>query len=295
VHGSFETGDLSGWTQFESPPSDPSPTSFQVIVSPEAVDGDFVAQGETTGGGPDGLSQTIAVSPGWYQASAWLFDVNGTQDFQLEVYDSDGALLASQTADFPLPQEWQQLAVEFYTDSPTVTFRLTYEFFFSESATFLLDDARLVASADPDENFGFEEGTLEGWSLVDSGDGGFDAEIVSQGLEGRFAAELTSSGAPEDGLVRVIDPGSLACVITALAAGNAGTEAVLEVSHAETGLLVRDEYTFTGSETQPIQLLVEPLLTFFPHTDVTVRLLYGDATAPTAVIVFDQLEVQYCT
>jgi hypothetical protein len=298
VNGSFGTGDLSGWMQFETEPPPPavsSPTQFEVVASPDAVDGNFVARGTTTDGGPDGLSQTVAVSRGWYEASAWMFDVNGTKDFLLEVYDSQGALIAAQAADFPLAQEWQELAVEFYTDSPTVTFRLTCIFFFSESATFRLDDARLVASEDPDGNFGFEEGTLEGWSLVNSGDGGFDVAIVTPGLDGGFAAEVTSTGAPEDGLVRVIDPGSRACVITALASGNTGSEAVLEVSDTETGLLVRDSYTFTGTDTEPILLVVEPPLSFFPETDVTVRLLYSDATSSTAVVLFDELEVQYCT
>lgn len=151
--------------------------------------------------------------------------------------------------------------------------------------------------AEATADLGFENGTLAGWTIVDSGDGtpGSDPliEIVEPGLAGNYAARITTSSQPEDGLSIVIDPGSNACQMTVLASGSVGSVAVLEVYDAQAELVVRDEYTFTGEEPGPIVLNGSRY--YFPWTDVTVRLLYGGTSNAPAVLTFDQLEVWYCT
>jgi hypothetical protein len=299
-NGSFETGDLAGWSVFETlepPPAGEFPTTWTVTDSAQVHDGLYSVLASAEGFGPDGLAQTVDLpSAGWYRASAWLFDVNGTREFELEVYDADGDLIASQPAIWPMSGEWQELAVEFYSDSPSVTLRLTYLAWFSESATWILDDAQLIASAaGPATNLDFETGDLTGWTIVESGDPGTQYETVSPGLDGtNHAFHLTSTGQPIDGIQQTIQWQYANCSVELLATGAAGNTVQLSVLDASDGSTWgSDSYTFTGEETAPVQLFVDGP-TFYLPTVYTIQLLY--VASSTAVdLVIDEVKIGECT
>lgn len=293
INGSFETGDLTGWTVFDNPDI-PGETFWQVTDSWPALDGQYAAEGITDTFGPDGIAQTVQVDPGWYEASAWFRDTQDTVDFRLEVLDDQGSLIASDPI-IELLNDWQPLEVVFYTESPTVTFRLTYYDYFSEDTAFIVDDAQLLpADATTGVNLGFEEGDLTGWTVIEHSEAGGWYEVVSPGLFGsNHAFRIDTAASPTLGIQQTMlrEPGE--CEVNVSANGEAGTTARLEVVDASNGTVWgTSEYTFTGNESGPIEVEVDPI-GFLPEI-YTVKLLYVQRSFETATVTFDAVSTPTC-
>lgn len=146
-------------------------------------------------------------------------------------------------------------------------------------------------------NFDFETGDLTGWTLIDSGEGDNWWEIQSPGLLGtNYAFRIENTGAPIDGIEQTALRGFGDCGVGVTTTGEFGTTARLEVVDASDGTLWGShEYTYTGLETEPVDLFVDNVSELFLPDAYTVRLLYVQRSVELAIVVFDEVEVDSCT
>ncbi|MGF1617251.1 MAG: S8 family serine peptidase [Acidimicrobiia bacterium] len=152
-------------------------------------------------------------------------------------------------------------------------------------------------TAGPATNFDFETGDLTGWSIVDSGDVGTQSQVVSPGLDGTsHAFRLDSTGAPVDGIEQTVQRGIFnECGINLLVTGEAGTTIRVEILDAsDSSLWASVEYTFDGSETEPVAFNSITGPTFSLPAIYTIRLLYVQRLFESASATFDEVELALC-
>ncbi len=292
VNPGFETGDFTGWVTFDD--TTPNHVWFGTETGNgffDPVEGTYAASVTSLDGiGPAGFDQQVTVVPGQsYQASVQVGKFEGFfPSAALEIIDETGTVIASDTVDFGLIQEWRLLATSFVAPADTVTMRLAWtQYLTGESSTIWFDDARLEVSDEP-ANLAFEAGTLNGWT-ADPVNLGTVFEVRADGQPDAldpYAAHMIIPGTAfgSEQLTRTVySPGNAEAAV--LVSGTAGAVAILEVIHS--GGMSVDSVTLTGSGNW-IRLSV--LADF--NDPVTIRLIGDRGAAPTGVdIVFDGVYV----
>ncbi len=282
----FETGDFTGWSLFD--PQDAAEFGIRVsngFIDP--VEGAYAASVYSTAGiGPAGYEQQVPVIPGGsYLASVQVGRFSGAYpSAALEVLDNTGTVVASDTVEFGIVQEWRRLAVAFVAPSDTVTFRIVWlHYQTGEDAEVWFDDTRLEPSEVP-ANLAFEAGTLNGWT-ADPANPGTVFEVRPDGAPGAsdpYAAHLLIPGSAfgSEQLTRTVRmPGVTEASV--LVSGTAGAVATLEVTDA--GGTGTDSVTLTGPDEWA--LLSVPITT---GDQITIRLIGDRGTQAGAVdIAFD--------
>jgi hypothetical protein len=156
-------------------------------------------------------------------------------------------------------------------------------------------EASLSPESGSPTNLDFETGDLTGWVIVDSGDPGTQYDVITPGLDGtNYAFLLQSTGQPIDGIQQSIDWQYANCSVQALADGTGGTTVALRVLRPDGSIWGEHQYTFTGSEADPVELFVGNGPTFYLPDPFTIQLLYLAGTGGVEA-VFDEVVIGDCT